>query len=506
MDPLLIRVDAGAETGSGHVMRCLSLAQAWQDDGGKVIFAMSRIMPKIQDRLKEERMEFVPVASDPGSTDDAEELLHLAEKIKPFGTVLDGYHFGGIYQKTLKEAGLRLLAFDDKSDLEWYYADLILNQNPYAQESFYQHKESSSRLLLGPKYILLRREFHGRELTERKVTDEANKILIALGGADQGHTIAKIIQSLEQSNAPDLEIIMVTGLVDPYSKSLSSLVRQSSLKIEVRSGVSDMTQLMEWADLAISSAGTISWELAYLGVPNLTVAIAKNQRPVAESLARLGVAVSLGWHEDLSADLILNQLIQLRSSRRLREQMSREGRRLIDGEGTSRVSMYLRDDPVRLRPVRESDCQRLWDWANDPEVRQVSFSQRQISWEEHVTWFKTKLNDPSTFIFIGVDREDVPIGQIRFEGGEDGRVISAVVDKKYRNRGYGSFLIERASKKILETDSSVKRVYAYIKEGNEVSAQAFINAGFKSTGKKTTGCEQVLHLVFEKKGEYERVH
>ncbi|MGB3996558.1 MAG: UDP-2,4-diacetamido-2,4,6-trideoxy-beta-L-altropyranose hydrolase, partial [Acetomicrobium sp.] len=145
---LLVRVDSGINMGSGHVMRCLALAQAWQDGGGDVVFVLATESLNAEARLTAEGFEVVYINAKPGSAEDARLTTKLAHKFGASWVVVDGYHFGGDYQKIIKEAGLNLLFIDDYGHADYYPADIVLNQNIHADEDLYRNRASYTKLLL----------------------------------------------------------------------------------------------------------------------------------------------------------------------------------------------------------------------------------------------------------------------------------------------------------------------------------------------------------------------
>lgn len=146
---VVFRVDASTQIGTGHVMRCLALAQPRQDTQGQPIFIMANPIPALEERLKSEGMKVVHLAAEPGSLADAQETAALAHQFEANWVVVDGYQFGSEYQKTIKISGLSLLFIDDYGHAEHYYADFVLNQNISADEQWYQHREPCTKLLLG---------------------------------------------------------------------------------------------------------------------------------------------------------------------------------------------------------------------------------------------------------------------------------------------------------------------------------------------------------------------
>ena len=154
---------------------------------------------------------------------------------------------------------------------------------------------------------------------------------------------------------------------------------------------------------------------------------------------------------------------------------------------------------LRLRQVCEDDCRLLWEWANDPEVRAVSFSSEPIPWEQHVKWFKSKLKDPHCIFYIAINSDGVPVGQVRYEAEGNGAVVSVSIDRKFRGKGYGSMMIWVASQKLFGI-SDVTAIHAYVKQGNEASDRAFVKAGFRKVGTTVIRGHQAIHLVLQKDG------
>jgi UDP-2,4-diacetamido-2,4,6-trideoxy-beta-L-altropyranose hydrolase len=495
--PLVIRADASTQIGSGHIMRCLALAQAWQDVGGHAVFTVGMTIAALEERLRSEGMEVIRLLVQPGSADDAIQTADSARQMGANWVVVDGYHFGVDYQQTIRDSGLRLLFVDDNGHAEHYYADVVLNQNIHAHEGLYANREPYTRLLLGIRYVLLRREFLKWWGWKREIPEVARKVLVTLGGGDPDNVTFKVLQALQQVAVDGLEAVVVVGGSNPYHEELQSAIRHSPFAIRLERNVTNMPELMAWADVAVSAGGSTCWELAFMGLPNLVLILADNQRPVAERLDTAGVAVNLGWRENLSSAEIAQVLTQLLATARVRMEMSWHGQQLVDGQGVNKVLRYIRGETISLRQVREDDCRLLWEWANDPDVREASFSSESISWEQHVKWFKSKLSDPRCIFYIAMNSDGVPIGQVRYDREGNKAVVSISIDREFRGKGYGSRLIWLASQKlfvILDIDT----IHAYVKQGNEASVGAFVKAGYEDIGATTIRGYQAIHLILQK--------
>jgi UDP-2,4-diacetamido-2,4,6-trideoxy-beta-L-altropyranose hydrolase len=339
-DTLLIRADANATLGTGHVMRCLALAQAWQDTGGRVVFAMAPGAPALEKRLDEEGMAVRRVQAVPGSPDDSNQTATLAGTLDAAWTVVDGYHFGADMQKALQQAGRRTLWIDDEGHAGEYCADLVLNQNLGADESRYAHRSENTRLLLGTRYALLRREFALWRGTTHTIAEWVRKVLVTLGGGDAENVTGRVLQALDACNpmADSLEFTVLVGGANPHRAELERQAATSSLSIQLLYNTSDMPGLLAASDLAISAGGSTCWEMCFLGLPALLIVVADNQRDIARGLHDAGAAVNLGWHADLSLGL-MREAFQtwINSSKSQRGPMSQTGQLLVDGQGIARV-------------------------------------------------------------------------------------------------------------------------------------------------------------------------
>jgi len=214
----------------------------------------------------------------------------------------------------------------------------------------------------------------------------------------------------------------------------------------------------------------------------------------------MGVAVSLGWHEDASPTEMAQEVMRLLGAPGTRAEMSEHGRQLVDGDGVDRALTAMRGEKVRLRRVRENDCRLLWEWANDPDVRAVSFSSEPIPWEEHLRWFNFKLSDSDCLFLIAEDSTGIPVGQVRFDKvRKNEAVISVSVDRENRGKGYGSTIIQLASQKLFDL-TEIHVIHAYMKQNNEASIRAFMKAGYQESGATIISGHQTVHLVLQRQG------
>lgn len=490
---VLFRTDASTEIGTGHMMRCLALGEALQDMDSTAVFLVSVHTPSLVKRLKEERMEILQLSTRPYGSDDAEETAQHAQKITAKWIVVDGYHFDAAYQDELKRRGMKVLFIDDEGHAKNYSADCVLNQNMDATENKYTARSKATRLLLGTRYVLLRREFRSQRPKERKTSAKNLHLLVTLGGADAMNITSKVVETM--SNPSSIHTTVVIGGANPHRTAIETLCREKRMNSVV--DTANLRTLMEETDIAITAGGTTSYEFAYMGVPTLTLIIADNQRAVAQSMETVGASINLGDATMVTPEMLRKSVESLAGDPCTREQMSIAGRRLVDGEGAERVAMELTGTKLRIRNVRLSDAECIWQWANDRETRQASFSPNEIPWKEHSQWFANRLADNNTFFFIGVDRDDTSIGYIRFEGKRNEAIISIAIAPERRGQGYGSTLLREGCRQFFQRRKDA-RVSAYVRPENKGSTTLFQKTGFhEQTPTKRDG-NPALHFILQR--------
>lgn len=339
--PLVIRVDASVRMGTGHVMRMIALARAWERARGRAVFALAQSTPGIEQRLIREQFEIVPVRAEAGSTDDARATATLAQQQGSRWVVVDGYHFGGDFQQALKQAGLRVLVVDDCGHAGHYSADLVLNQNLHATEDYYTDRESYTQLLLGPEYVQLRGEFHQWLHWRREIASVGRRVLVTLGGSDPDNLTAKVLSALAEIGEPELEVGVVIGGSNQHHEGLRTLARSLPAKVFIERDLARMDERMAWADVAVCSGGTTVWELAFMGLPSVIGQIGPAEDALVSGLTRLDLFTRVGWFRDATPGQIATALAALLRDPELRRQMSQKARTLIDGRGTERVVAHL---------------------------------------------------------------------------------------------------------------------------------------------------------------------
>ncbi len=490
---LLIRADAGVSMGTGHAMRCVALAQAWQDSGGRCIFLMANSTSAVERRLKAEGIEVETLAVGAGSAEDAKQTAKIAGDNYVGWIVVDGYQFESAYLSAVRAAGFKLLLIDDNFRAGPYHADILLNQNTHARSGSYANCDSSTQLLLGSRYVLLRKEFRPWRNWQREISAIGRRVLVTMGGSDPSNLTAKALDAIRELSIPNLEAIILVGGSNPHLCMIEKSIQSDSTRVII--DAANVPELMAWADVAVSGAGTTLWEMCFLGLPGILLVLAENQVEVAATAGKMGTAWSLGAAADVGVSTLAEKLAALLESKSSRMGQSEQGRKLVDGRGAERVVAFL--SGLDLRRTTDSDCQVFWEWANDAEARAASFNGKMISWEDHAKWFRARLDDPKAMFYTATDRDGVPIGQIRYQLNGTRAVLSITLDARFRGNGWGQKILAVGTERIFR-DTGVEFIDAYVKPTNLVSLKLFAGAGFQQFPSEIIDGQEGIHFVLER--------
>lgn len=320
-----IRVDAATWIGSGHVMRCLTLAKKLRGRGAEVSF-ICRELPGHMGRVVEaagfalHRLPAIAMDTLPSSETDSDGWLAVspeldAEQSAAIITALGGvewlivdhYGIGQRWESAMCGVAGSIMVIDDLANRR-HDCDLLLDQNLLADMgSRYQTLvPNECRCLLGPRYALLRDEFVSAA-QERRVRDgRINNVLLFMGGMDPANVTGSAVRGLMSLPGLNMRCDVIVGMGNPHREAIAELCRGDD-RFTVATQVDDMASRLNQCDLVIGAAGSTSWERCLLGVPSVVVVMAENQRPIAESLQQRGAALVVAAEEIAAAVAALMQ-------------------------------------------------------------------------------------------------------------------------------------------------------------------------------------------------------
>lgn len=369
---IAFRTDASLQMGSGHVMRCLTFADALRAKGAQCHF-ISRAHPghlmevirqrgymvnslvapvqqaqaaikngstTVQDR-QPNQLHKPAHAAWLGSTweTDAQETTVVLASVQPDWLVVDHYALDQRWEEALVAHYRQLLVIDDLADRP-QRCDLLIDQNLGRQTQDYAGLvPTHCQVLTGPHYALLRPEFAALRpysLRRRQAQSALRQLLITMGGVDQPNATKQVLQALKTCALPQAcRITVVMGLTAPWLQDVRELAAQMPWPTEVVVNVNDMAQRMADSDLAIGAAGSTSWERCCLGLPTLMVVLAANQQPGAQAMEAAHAARLIGVVSDIATQLPLAVAELVESERRSR--MSLAASAITDGRGIDKI-------------------------------------------------------------------------------------------------------------------------------------------------------------------------
>lgn len=476
---IAIRADASIETGSGHVMRCLALAEALRDRGGKIGFVSRERKGNLSDLVEARgfRVARIPETPDDGWEHDASLTLSA---LKDWGMVewliVDHYGIDARWESKLRNSAKRIMVIDDLAD-RVHDCDLLLDQNlqGVTEDRYKDLVPPQCTRLLGPKYALLRPEFARIRETLRMRDGKVRRILVFFGGSDPSNETAKALEAIQLLDRPDIAIDLVVGSSNPHRdevKQICAALPNAAFHCQV----GNMAELMAEADISVGAGGSAMWERCALGLPTLVVCVAENQLSGSTAMAEKGCILYLGKSSEVNAALLRSALEVACASPHLLINMGRANDQLADGRGANRIADRLVQKPIALREATQKDCDSLYHWRNDEESRRFSSNPDPILYENHVEWYKNAMNDPDRLILIG-ETDHAPAGVVRFDREDSRAVISVYLVPGKMGKGLGTRLIEEGVRWI-EGRWPVKTIDALIDTRNHASIAAFEKAGF----------------------------
>ena len=352
---IAFRVDASNHIGTGHFMRCLTLADELKKRGAQIRFISRNLPTHLSDLLAEKGMEYLSLSTDVAK-ESIDELVHanwlgtsqaqdaqvtiqaLADQSWDW-IVVDHYGLDGRWESTVRDSCKKLMVIDDLADRQ-HDCDVLLDQNYYVdmQTRYIGKVPGNCQLLLGPRYALLREEFRELRKHVKPRTGEVKKILVFFGGVDADNYTGLALTALAEMNTKR-HIDVVIGAQHPFREQIHNICLAHGYICHVQT--TRMAELMAVADLAIGAGGSSSWERCCLGLPGLLVAVAENQVEIAKALNSIGACYYLGEENAVNSDSVKHSINELLVAPDQILSISKQAFSLVDGLGVKRASKAL---------------------------------------------------------------------------------------------------------------------------------------------------------------------
>jgi UDP-2,4-diacetamido-2,4,6-trideoxy-beta-L-altropyranose hydrolase len=477
--------------GTGHFMRCLTLADILAQRGAHCAFLCRELPAYLQVLLQRQGHELHHLpAREAGtftgdlahsswlSTDqmrDAADCLQILKEQLYDWLVVDHYALDHRWETPLRQRAERILVIDDLADRR-HDCDLLLDQNLYQNmPARYADKvPQHCRMLLGPKFALLREEFRQSREALAAPRSEVRRVLVFFGGIDLQNFTGQALSALAESVQDGLEVDVVLGAQHPERAAIELLCQASGYHCHIQTA--RMAELMASADLAIGAGGTATWERCSLGLPTLALSIADNQTRQLSDAAAQCLVYAPEVRENVQATVALHLKALLHNSA-LRAAISNAGMAAVDGLGAQRLALLMGCSGVILREARAEDSEHLYLWRNHPSIRAISRNREEIIWAEHNRWFTNLLADPGRKLLIG-QKSGVPVGVVRFDIEGDQAEVSIYLVPDVPATCRGGDLLRSAEDWLVEHCREVRQLHAQVMGGNTVSKGLFMAAGY----------------------------
>ena len=352
---ILFRVDASQQIGTGHFMRCFTLADALSQRGAQIQFISRHLPESLQAMLLVKGYEFRMLESPAnekiddlahsywlGTTQrsDAEEVFQLLSFRTWDWLVVDHYALDARWESKLRQTVKNILVIDDIADRK-HDCDLLLDQNFYSDmQSRYSGKvPEPCRLLLGPRYALLRDEFRQLHQQVKPRTGPVKRVLVFFGGVDIDNFTGRAIDALVELDMNGLHVDVVIGAEHPCREQIQAACAAHRFICYVQTD--RMAELMAKADFAIGAGGSATWERCCLGLPSIVFCLANNQRDIVKGLDLIGAGQYIDSQVVSNSSALKDYILEFIKNRKHFKSLSEKAYTITDGEGVNRVCEAL---------------------------------------------------------------------------------------------------------------------------------------------------------------------
>ena len=489
---IVFRVDASNAMGSGHVIRCLTLADALcaavpdagiqfvcrSHPGNLVLYIEQRgyfttCLPLGDSCFGENGLPHADWLGASQETDAAETQSAFRHHDIDW-LIVDHYGIDYHWEQQLRSIVSHIVVLDDLANRK-HLCDVLIDQNFVTN---FEHRyeglvPAEARVFAGPKFALLRHEFPSLRGVSRQRNGIVHAVLICFGGSDpNNHTLA-VLEAL-RGYASSLERIdVVVGSSNPHIQSITAACETLS-NAALHFSPTNIGELLMLADLAIGAGGGMNWERACLGVPSLVFGIAENQSSSIAALIEAGCVAGVSHMPMPVPQLIASWLSVLMNNPEFLRGLSRKSAELVDGQGTRRVVELMIAAPITFRHATVDDSENMRTWRNHPSVRGMSWDACEIDQATHEAWFRKALSDPQRILLVA-ECEGRAVGVVRFDLAKPDGVISVYRVPDSQGRG----LIRQATDWFKENYPNYKRVIAEVLPNNHMSSKAFDAVGYR---------------------------
>lgn len=336
MKKIVFRVDSSTQIGSGHLMRCLTLANQLKSKA-EILFISRNLVGNLNYLITQNGFKNIELllANDQielsgyeswltvKQEQDAKEVIEILTNIDVELMVVDSYAIDANWEKVIRPYAKKIMVIDDLANRK-HDCDILLDQNYYKDmETRYNGLVNEKcKLLLGPKYVLLREEFYKAKQHQRQRNGEIKNILVFFGGSDLINETMKTLRALEMLGRDDITVNVVVGGGNQYKNEVKKFCDRYKW-MNYYCQINNMAEMMNQADLAIGAGGTTTWERCFLGLPAIVIAVAENQVIGSTYCREKNLICYIGKYDEVNVEKLNKQIIYfLQNKKKLFEMMN----------------------------------------------------------------------------------------------------------------------------------------------------------------------------------------
>lgn len=485
---IYIRADASNLIGSGHIMRCLTLADMLKKEGHKVIFICRDLPGNFSDLITQrgylcrllqfsaqQKKHYLslpcqdnyPAWLGVSSQDDATETIEYLQDKSADLLVVDHYSLDYVWEKACQPYCKKIMVIDDLANRQ-HHCDIILDHNFYsnAKSRYNNLVPEACKKLLGPKYALLcpklRQIKINREQKNKGMQPETiDNIVIFMGGMDpQNYTDKALAMAIKSPHLKHALFHIVLGKHNSHKLALKQkYAAYDNIVFHIQPDY--YFTLLENANLAIGAGGVAQLERMYINLPSVVTPIAENQQEAYLDMLQEKMLLPLDQLNNNSIHGAFNCCN-------------------VKAVNISDLFKHQPDDVLTLRLACLNDAKLLYQWRNHPKTRKYFFDTSEISYDTHYEWMKSSLLNKNRVIYI-ILKDNLPIGVVRFDIDSTSAITDVYLDPTSHGLGYGKQSLVLAIKTLQKTRRNIRKIIAQVLEQNVPSRNLFISLNFKTT-------------------------
>lgn len=477
---VIFRCDANKYIGSGHLMRCLTIAGALKSLGHTSYFISNNTTPEFIELIKSNELNFIPINTHTQKNrneewiEDAELSAKIIRKLKPHWIVVDHYQLDYKWENTIGKICDNIIVLDDLSNRQ-HFCKLILDPgiNANLKNEYRKNSPSDCTLMIGPKYPILRSEFdvEKNRLTRPLTIKKIQHVVIFFGGDDHKHHTINTIKSIMKIKK-ELSIDVIISISNQDKKEIEAYCKNNE-KIKVHIATNEIAKLFSKADLSIGSGGTSTYERLYLQTPCLLKPIAKNQELALKWLKKYNL-VEL-FHNQKQLKKIINKYL---------ENGITPPQDIIHN-GLNCIISFIVNDGFWLKDIEPMDIKRSYNWLQNNTLRDNFMMLSKPTLKSHFQYWRNHKSTQKEISFsicyfnehigtCGIKNIDANLGEAE--------LWLYIGNEQYRSKGFGIKTISSLEKKA-SSQFNCRKIILHVSQHNNIALNLYCRLGYKIVGK-----------------------